>query len=41
MGVPTVMAEFYEIFRVNNEGLFLMLLPTTMPVGILNTAFRI
>ena len=40
MGVPTVMAEFYKIFRVNDEGPFLTLLPTTMPVGILNTAFR-
>jgi hypothetical protein len=37
VGVPTEMAEFYEDFRINNEG---TLLPTTMPVGILHMAFR-
>ena len=37
VGVPTEMAEFYEDFRINNEG---TLLPTTMPVGILHKAFR-
>ena len=40
MGVPTEMAELYEIFRVNDEGTLLTLLPTTMPVGILDMVFR-
>ena len=39
-GVPTEMAEFYEIFRVNDEGTLLTLLPTTMPWRILDMAFR-
>ena len=41
MGVPTEMAELYEIFRVNDEGTLLTLLPTTMPVRILNMASRL
>ena len=40
VGVPTEMAEFYEIFRVNDEGTLPKLLPTTMPGRILNMAFR-
>ena len=39
MDVSTVIAEFYEVFRVDKEGPSMMLLPTTMPVGILNMAF--
>ena len=37
VGVPSEMAEFYEVFCVHDEG---TLLPTTMPVGIFNMAFR-
>ena len=32
LGVPTEMAEFYEIFQMNDEGPLLMLLLTTMPI---------
>ena len=39
MCVHTEMLEFYEIFRVNDEGTLLILLPTTMLVGVLDTAF--
>ena len=39
MYVSTVMAEFYDVFRVGKEGPSMMLLPTTMPVGILDMAF--
>ena len=39
-GVPTEMVEFYEIFQVNDGGPLLTLLPTTMPIGILDMAFR-
>ena len=38
MSVPTEMAEFYKIFRVNDEGPLLMLLLTTMPIWILDMA---
>ena len=40
MDVSTVMAEFYKDFRVGQEGPSMTLLPTMMPVGILDTAFR-
>ena len=38
--MSTVIAELYEVFRVDKEGLSMTLLPTTMPVGILDMAFR-
>ena len=40
MGVPTVMAEFYEAFLMDDGGPSLTLLPTMMPVGILDIAIR-
>jgi hypothetical protein len=38
--VSTVMAKFYKAFRLDKEGPSLMLLPTTMPIRILDTSFR-
>ena len=40
MDVSTVMAEFYEAFQVNKEGPSLTLLPTMMPIRILDATFR-
>ena len=37
VGMPSEMAEFCEVFFVNDEG---TLLPTMMPVGIFNMDFR-
>ena len=40
MDVSTVVAEFYEAFRMDKEGPSLTLLPTTMPMKILDTTFK-
>ena len=40
MDVSTVMAEFYKVFRADNEGPSLTMLPTTMLMRILVTTFK-
>ena len=40
MNVSTVMAEFYEAFRVDKEGQSLTLLPPTMPMQTLDITFK-
>jgi hypothetical protein len=40
MDMSTMMAEFYEVFRIDKGGPSMRLLPTTMPVGILDMSLR-
>ena len=40
MDVSTVMAEFYEAFRMDKEGQSLTLLPPTMPMQTLDITFK-
>ena len=40
MDVSTVIAEFYEAFRVDKEGQSLTLLPPTMPMQTLDITFK-